>query len=85
MARLLGIAIKPEDEVDMHGYDQAMLSTDSGVAGDSRGKPGPRQVTILSLAHWHAACLELGVELDWMKRRANLLVDDLPLSASFHG
>lgn len=82
MAELLGIAIKPQGEIEMRSCDQAMLTTDAGVVGDSRGKPGPRQVTVLSLADWNAACGELGVELDWIKRRANLLVDDLPLHQS---
>ena len=82
MAELLDIAIKPTGEIEMHSCDQAMLTTAAGVAGDSRGKPGPRQVTVLSLADWNAACSELGVELDWIKRRANLLVDDLPLYQS---
>ena len=82
MAELLGIAIKPTGEIEMRSCNQAMLTTDAGVVGDSRGKPGPRQVTLLSLADWNAACGELGVELDWIKRRANLLVDDLPLHQS---
>ena len=82
MAKLLAIAIKPQGKVEMHSCHQAMLTTDSGVVGDSRGKPGPRQVTVLSLSAWNAACNELGVELDWIKRRANLLVDDLALDQS---
>lgn len=60
----------------------AELSIEHGVIGDCRGKPGPRQVTLLSAAAWRAACEELGVELPWTERRANLLVDDLPLLQS---
>lgn len=60
----------------------AELSSEHGLVGDCRGKPGPRQVTLLSATTWRAACEELGVELPWTERRANLLVDDLPLFES---
>lgn len=60
----------------------AELSIERGLVGDSRGKPGPRQVTLLSAAAWHAACKELAIELPWTVRRANLLVDDLALFQS---
>jgi MOSC domain-containing protein YiiM len=79
MARLLGIAIKPHGECEMQELQQALLSCERGVDGDCRGKPGPRQVTLLSLADWQAACSELGIERHWTDRRANLLVDVLPL------
>jgi len=60
----------------------AQLSLDKGLVGDSRGQPGPRQVTLLSLAAWQAACDEIGMMLPWTERRANLLVGDLPLYQS---
>jgi MOSC domain-containing protein YiiM len=58
---------------------QGILSTASGLLGDWRGKPGPRQITLMTLSDWRAACEELGIELPWHSRRANLLVDELPL------
>ena len=79
MATLLGIAIKPHGESEMQELESATISCERGVEGDSRGKPGPRQVTLLSLADWQAACGELEIERNWMDRRANLLVDELPL------
>ena len=82
MAYLIGIAIKPQGETVMRELDSATISCEAGVQGDSRGKPGPRQVTLLSLADWQAACGELGIERHWMERRANLLVDALPLEQS---
>lgn len=78
-AKLLGIAIKPKRLQPMHTLAAVELSVELGVAGDSRGKPGPRQVTVLSQSAWRAACADLGVDLPWTTRRANLLVDDLPL------
>ncbi|MDH5765077.1 MAG: MOSC domain-containing protein [Gammaproteobacteria bacterium] len=82
MPRLIGIAIKPHNEYEMKLCEQASITTEAGVAGDSRGKPGSRQVTVLSLVAWTEACSELGIQLDWIKRRANLLVDDIPLQQS---
>lgn len=55
------------------------LSLHAGLVGDSRGKPGPRQVTLMTQAAWHAACAEIGILLPWTERRANLLVAELPL------
>jgi len=79
MARLLGIAVKPQRKGTVSLHDEAMITIHDGVVGDWRGKPGKRQVTLMSLADWQAACDELGVELPWQTRRANLLVDALPL------
>lgn len=81
-AKLLGIAIKPQRLQPMRTLTEVELSIDLGLTGDSRGKPGPRQVTLLSQTAWRAACQELGVDLPWTTRRANLLVDDLPLFQS---
>jgi MOSC domain-containing protein YiiM len=79
MARLLGIAIKPAGQKQLQLLNETQLCVDLGVVGDSRGQPGPRQVTLLSLASWREACDVVGVELNWLTRRANLLVDELPL------
>lgn len=81
-SRLLGIAVKPQRLQPMQLCDTGELSPDEGLVGDSKGKPGPRQVTLLSLAAWQAACAEIGVALPWTERRANLLVEDLPLCQS---
>jgi len=82
MARLLGIAVKQQRKGTVSLHDEAMLNIHAGVVGDWRGKPGKRQVTLMSLNDWQAACDELGVELPWQTRRANLLVDNLPLAQS---
>jgi MOSC domain-containing protein YiiM len=50
------------------------LSLDEGLLGDYKGRPGPRQITILSKESWLRACDELGVDLPWTTRRANLLI-----------
>lgn len=79
MARLLGIAVKQQRKGPVSTHEEAQISLQHGVVGDWRGKPGRRQVTLMSLADWQAACNELGVDLPWQTRRANLLVDEMPL------
>lgn len=61
----------------MEQLDEARLSPEFGVEGDCRGKPGKRQITILFLEDWAAACLALGAERSWTLRRANLLVEGM--------
>ncbi len=59
--------------------EEAWVTREHGVAGDFRGSPGWRQVTVLSREAWQATCEELAVDLDWTTRRANLLVTGIDL------
>lgn len=79
MGRLAGIARREKKRAPMETLGQALVSTDSGVADDFRGRPGKRQVTVLSTRAWQAACEALGREVPWTMRRSNLLVDDIDL------
>jgi MOSC domain-containing protein YiiM len=63
----------------MQLLDRAEISTATGVACDFRGKSGDRQVTVISVDAWRQVCSELGSEIPWTTRRANLLVDNLEL------
>ena len=83
MGRLAGIARREKKRAPMETLESADLSATTGVAGDSRGKPGTRQVTLLSARDWRSACEELGADLPWTVRRANLFIDqiDLPKAA----
>jgi MOSC domain-containing protein YiiM len=78
--RLIGIARRERKRAPMEELEHARVAPDSGVAGDFRGRPGRRQVTVLAAPGWQAACAELGRELPWTTRRANLLVDGIPLA-----
>lgn len=79
MGRLIGIARRDKKRSPMETLDSAVVSTRTGVAEDFRGKPGKRQVTLLSSRSWQAACEALGQEVDWTTRRSNLLIDDMDL------
>ena len=79
MGRLAGIARREAKRAEMEIVEIAKISKESGVAHDFRGRPGKRQVTVISAEAWAAACEELGQALPWTTRRANLLVEDLQL------
>ena len=53
-----------------------------GVEKDVFGRPGKRQVTVLSKLQWQQACHSIKADLPWTTRRANLLVDDLVFSSA---
>ena len=80
---LKGIARKAYPGAPMEVIERAFLSTALGVTGDARGivKNGKnkRQVSLMELGDWQAALQEIGVEVPWQERRANLLVDGLDL------
>jgi MOSC domain-containing protein YiiM len=82
MGRLTGIARRDRKRAPMQLLERADISTETGVALDFRGKPGPRQVTVISARAWKDACRELQKEIPWTTRRANLLVDDFELPRS---
>ncbi len=85
MTSIKAIAIKHRPRVAMQSIDSARIDVNSGILGDFRGSQRDRQITILSESAWHRACAEVGAELPWTVRRANLLVDGVEFGASFVG
>jgi len=75
MGTLLGVAIKSASKAPVVSLDNATISLESGVQGDHRGKPGDRQVTVLSRESWEDACQQIDQDLPWTVRRANLLIE----------
>ena len=75
MGRLVGIARRKEKRAAMETLESAEVREESGVANDFRGKPGKRQVTLVSASAWAAVCEELGQEIPWTTRRANFLIE----------
>lgn len=68
----------------METIDAVTVTVESGLSGDFRGavRPGgkgKRQVTVMEREDWEAAMSELGLDLSWSVRRANLLSDGLDL------
>ena len=83
MGRLAGIARRAKKRAPMETLESAEFSAETGVANYSRGKPGKRQVSLLSAEAWQAACDDTGTDAPWTTRRANLLIEglDLPKTA----
>jgi MOSC domain-containing protein YiiM len=79
MGHLLAIARAPVKRGALMPLSEAVVGIDDGVAGDARGKRTGRQVTVVFREGWEAACQDLGVELPWTTRRANLLVEGVPV------
>jgi MOSC domain-containing protein YiiM len=59
--------------------DTGEVGIADGLKGDVRGKKLGRQVTVLFREGWQRACSELGVELPWTTRRANLFIAGVPV------
>jgi len=75
---IAGIARRSASRAPMELISYCSVTQDQGVEKDFRGKPGNRQVTLLSRSAWRRAVAELNMEgLPWTTRRANLLVEGL--------
>ena len=81
---LAGIARRARTKAAMEVLTSVLVTPERGIEGDHRGiiKPGgkgKRQISLMERADWNAAMAELGREVPWWERRANLLVDGLDL------
>ena len=84
---MLGIARKTEKYAAMVEVRNATVSLAAGVEGDYRGalRATNRQVTVMSAEAWRRACDDLGTEIPWTIRRANLLVEGLDFEETIGG
>ena len=80
---VLALALRPEKGGAMTLAESITLTPENGVIGD-HGTSQRRQVTLLDEAAWQSACSEIGIELDWTVRRANVLVQGLDLPSLFN-
>lgn len=74
MPTLQAIAIRKKSRAPMQEIKEVEITVDAGLVPDFRGKPGKRQVTLLSTESWQIVCNELRADLAWTTRRANLLI-----------
>ncbi len=81
VGELVAIARKGQRRAPMEEVDSVQVTQEAGLEGDHCGRrPKNRQVTVISADVWAEVCAELGAEIAWTLRRANLLVRgvDLP-------
>ena len=83
-ATLQGIAVRGASRAPMREVQEASVTVTDGIVEDYRGT-GLRQVTFIDAGQWRQVVGELGVDLPWHTRRANLLVDGLDLPATVGG
>jgi MOSC domain-containing protein YiiM len=74
---LVGIARARELGAPLEEMTSVSISLDRGIEGDARGMKHSRQVTVLFRDGWEDACRDVGAELPWITRRANLLLANL--------
>src|SRR5262245_9406330 len=79
MGQLLAIARASVKRGPLTPASEAVIGVREGVTGDARGARPGRQVTVVFREGWEAACRDLGVELPWTTRRANLLIEGVPV------
>jgi len=65
----------------MKQQQQVEVTITHGIVQDYRGT-GLRQVTLLDVGQWQTVLDELGVDLPWYTRRANLLIAGIDLPAT---
>ena len=85
MPQVVAIAFKTKKQGAMLEVHRALVTKESGVAQDIYGKPGRRQVTLMSRQQWQAACEQVKHELPWTVRRANIMVDGIEFNESMVG
>lgn len=83
MGRIAGIARHPFPKSPMETVERVRVTLEGGIAGDFRGamkgKPYKRQVSLIEAGDWDAAMAEVGHNIGWEQRRANLLIEGLDL------
>jgi MOSC domain-containing protein YiiM len=82
--RIAGIARHAISRGPIETLERVEISVERGVAGNRHGAVAPggrgrRQVSLIEAQDWAAAMAEVGAELPWWERRANLLVEDFDL------
>ena len=76
-----GIAVRDMSRAPMKEQQHVEVTLQDGIVQDYRGF-GLRQVTFLDVGQWQEVLDELGVDLPWYTRRANVLIEGIDLPAA---
>lgn len=74
VGEVLSIALRGKDPREMREVHEAICAVDGVLEGDPASSVD-RGITLISSRQWRQVICELGVELPWWTRRANVLVD----------
>jgi len=82
MARVVQLYLRPSSRTPVRQVTGVEAVAGRGLEGD-HAQGGHRQVTLMENEGWRAACRDLGrVDLDPGARRANIVIEGLPLAAA---
>lgn len=79
-ARIEALWLRPAARLPVQSVAVATAVAGQGLAGDHAGG-GNRQLTLLDVDAWRAACAQFGRDVDPAVRRANVLIAGLDLRA----
>lgn len=79
VGRIKAIALRSPATGPMRLVESATATVDEGITGDVKVSPS-RGITFLATGQWATVCRQLGVEIPWHTRRANVLVDATSLA-----
>lgn len=74
VGKVLAIALRDADKTVMHEVADATAIENGGLVGDPPSSPD-RGVTLLASGQWKLVTDQLGANLPWWTRRANVLVE----------
>jgi len=74
IGRVVAIALRPARSADMCEVSEARVAADGCLDGD-HSRSAKRGVTLLSAPQWAEVVAQLGFDLPWHSRRANVLID----------
>jgi MOSC domain-containing protein YiiM len=82
--RILALAVRSAARARPEERPRLQLAPSSGIEGD-HGAGARRQLTILGESQWQTVCHELGRDLPWTIRRANMLVSGIEFGPEWSG
>lgn len=77
--KVVAMAWRPRDSEPMTETNEQRAIAGQGFESEP-GRSRSRGLTLLSVESWRDTCRELGTELSWHARRANLLVQGIDLA-----
>ncbi|PCJ54349.1 MAG: hypothetical protein COA73_14405 [Candidatus Hydrogenedentota bacterium] len=79
MGKVIGLAIKHTQKMPLEIADSVDV-TEVGIVGNIEQSPD-RRITLLSREKWEDTMGDLGEDLPWTARRANVLVEGIDLAS----
>lgn len=83
-AQVLALAVRSATRAELEERQQLHLTPSTGVVDDHGTRPR-RHLTILAQSQWQTVCQQLGRDLPWTIRRANMLVSGIEFDDEWNG